>query len=143
MGLAFSTNKGEDSAFRLLIFLFLQERPLLIITRSLEDNIKMHKNLVGYCGMHLFKAVQECVIGCREYGPEISGAVKCGELFCYPSSSQVLKEDSQFLFSGMLVLMTLPILFAVVRNFFIRVFCRGSFGNQRAENAMEETSIVE
>jgi len=79
--------------------------------------------------MYLFKVVQECVVGCCEYGPEISSAVKCGEFFCYPSGSQVLKEDSQFLFSGILVLTTLSILFAVMRNFITRVFCRGSLGN--------------
>jgi hypothetical protein len=65
------------------------------------------KKLVGNCGVHSFKTIQKCVVGCCECGLEISGAVKCGEFFCHPSSSQILKEDSQFLFYGMLVLMSL------------------------------------
>jgi hypothetical protein len=78
--------------------------------------------------MHFFFAtVQECVFGCCEYGPKILGAVKCGEFFA--TRAALLKEDSQILFSGMLVLTILSFLFAVKRNFITRVFCRGSFGN--------------
>lgn len=62
-----------------IFYFFVGKTSLLIPKRILEDNIKMyHKKLVAYCGVHLFKAVQECVVGCCKYGPEISGAVKCG-----------------------------------------------------------------
>jgi hypothetical protein len=46
MDLACSRNRSENNTFRVCIFLFAGKTPLLILTRSLEDNIKMYrKNL--------------------------------------------------------------------------------------------------
>jgi len=42
--------------------------------------------------MHLFKAEQESVVGCCEYGPEISGAVKCGEFFATRAAHSFLRR---------------------------------------------------
>jgi hypothetical protein len=85
--------------------------------------------MVVYRGMHLFKAVQECVVGCCDTVLKFRTLLNAGIFFLATRAAQIIKEGSQFLFSGMLVITTRSFLFAVKRNFITRVFCRGSFGN--------------
>jgi hypothetical protein len=42
--------------------------------------------------MHLFKAVQECVVGCYEDGPEFSGAENAGNFFATRAAHKFLSR---------------------------------------------------
>jgi hypothetical protein len=46
-GLGMQQYKTEGNVFRVFIFLFVGKTPLLILMKSLEDNIKMYHEKIG------------------------------------------------------------------------------------------------